>query len=145
MARAGSRQARRKVGGPRSTRLSRPWLTLAVIGVHALVTRPREVADVLRQHRLLGVDVVKATLAWIVVATGITLLTALGAAGLFFYFGADVPWLILASVISTLALFTFLVINGLSYLLGIEEVSLWHDVLVVSIVMLGYLLILWSG
>ena len=142
MARAGSRQARRKVGGPRSTRLSRPWLTLAVIGVHALVTRPREVADVLRQHRLLGVDVVKATLARIVVATGITLLTALGAAGLFFYFGADVPWLILASVISTLALFTFLVINGLSYLLGIEEVSLWHDVLVVSIVMLGYLLIL---
>ena len=145
MARAGSRQARRKVGGSRSTRLSRPWLTLAVIGVHALVTRPREVADVLRRHRLLGVDVVKATLAWIAVATGITLLTALGAAGLFFYFGADVPWLILASVISTLALFTFLVINGLSYLLGIEEVSLWHDVLVVSIVMLGYLLILWSG
>ena len=123
MARAGSRQARRKVGGSRSTRLSRPWLTLAVIGVHALVTRPREVADVLRRHRLLGVDVVKATLAWIVVATGITLLTALGAAGLFFYFGADVPWLILASVISTLTLFTFLVINGLSYLLGIEEVS----------------------
>ncbi|MHA6510202.1 hypothetical protein [Tessaracoccus sp. Y1736] len=86
-------------------------------------------------------DVVEATLAWIVVATGITLLTALGAAGLFFYFGADVPWLILASVISTLALFTVLVINGLSYLLGIEEVSLWHDVLVVSIGMLGYLLI----
>ena len=141
MARAGSRQARRKVGGSRFAR-SRPWLTLAVVGVHALVTRPREVADVLRQHRLLGVDVVEATLAWIVVATGITLLTALGAAGLFFYFGADVPWLILASVISTLALFTFLVINGLSYLLGIEEVSLWHDVLVVSIVMLGYLLIL---
>ena len=101
-----------EVGGSRFARLSRPWLTLGVVGVHALVTRPREVADVLRQHRLLGVDVVKATLAWIVVATGITLLTAFGAAGLFFFFGADVPWLILASVISTLALFAFLVING---------------------------------
>ena len=124
----GPNSHRRRSGSP-----TLPWITLGVIGLHELATQPRTVKTVLKDSRLLGVDIFQAALAWLVVSIAGTLLPVFLGVGLFFGFNIDTPWLLLVGMTSVTSFFASLAVLGFSYLFGVEKVTIWHDALIVAL------------
>lgn len=86
-----------------------------------------------------GVHVHEAALAWLVVSIAGTLIPTFLTVGLFFLLDVDAPWLLLGTVAFAGSFFASLAVLYFLYLFGVEEMTVWHDLLIVALVTAGLL------